>query len=350
MKTITLSMLLCVWQLIDFQSCAFAQTAIERLAVDPDFEMATTATVPENVMAEIRATAERLHPDDYQTQRYVIEKEASAFQTLQLLPTSDSIPESVLLGIRADAAKMQKGKYSAQLYVIDQETNAYRKLLNFERPEDIPHDVMRSIAKKAIERHPTHYSVQLYFIQNQMNAFRPTKQSGQVAVVDTAVSTAEMSDLMPNRPEPAVPDLIKIIKKAGLHEEMAWHKSDFDGEWIAQFRCYNGPKSGSGLSLQQKVRRSATDEVVNELNCELLADTTGTLHTISIEAELYNPNAANVTLQHGTKLIKMLLPDCPNEVLNAFAGGKQISVGKYSVSRTDHKGGTDITFLQKQQI
>ena len=86
--------------------------------------------VPEAVIRAIRALAQRDHPSDFATQRYVIETQIQAYLVLQQLSPPE-VPSAIYATIARDAAADHPSDYSTQLYVIETQIQAYLELHSF---------------------------------------------------------------------------------------------------------------------------------------------------------------------------------------------------------------------------
>ena len=87
----------------------------------------TSSKAPDSVMQGIRALAQRDHPSDFSTQRFVIEKQIEAYRVLQHLSPPE-VPSSIFATIAAEAAADHPDDYSTQLFVIEKQIDAYLEL------------------------------------------------------------------------------------------------------------------------------------------------------------------------------------------------------------------------------
>lgn len=85
------------------------------------------STIPAEVMQTIRAVATRDHPDDYSTQKYIIEDQCESFLAIKNLSAPD-IPAHVLTTVCERAAIEHPDDYSTQKYIIEDQLEAYRNL------------------------------------------------------------------------------------------------------------------------------------------------------------------------------------------------------------------------------
>jgi hypothetical protein len=137
-------------------------------------------------------------------------------------------------------------------------------------------------------------------------------------------------------------DVIRKAKEVGLHQEMRWHKSEFDGKWVSQSRAYNGP-AGRKLSADAILARADALRH-NELNCEVLGARSTKVDEIRIEAELNSQQHSTDTLNLGVDLLKKLEPKCPDSIINAFRNRQESQSGNWTVRRSNNQDGSvDIT-------
>jgi hypothetical protein len=85
-------------------------------------------STPSQVEPRIRAKAQAMFPDDYVMQEFAIDKQISAYQTLQRMASVSGVPSSVLEQIKRNAASLFPDDYVMQVFAIDKQTAAYRSL------------------------------------------------------------------------------------------------------------------------------------------------------------------------------------------------------------------------------
>ena len=127
-------------------------------------------SISPDVLEKIKKDAKKDHPNDYSTQEYVIEEQVKAYRNLQK-HKDKSIPFDILAKIKKDAAKDHPHDYSTQEYVIDEQVKSYKKVQNY-RDNSIPPDVLEKIKKDAKKDHPNDYSTQEYVIEEQVKAYK----------------------------------------------------------------------------------------------------------------------------------------------------------------------------------
>ncbi len=107
-----------------------------------------------------------------------IEKIKSATNNLNDLPDNVShkdksikSDEDVLQQIKADATRDYPNDFSTQKYVIDEQVKAYNQLEKFSDPE-VPKEVLESIMHEASHDYPYDFSTQLYVINEQISSWK----------------------------------------------------------------------------------------------------------------------------------------------------------------------------------
>jgi serine/threonine protein kinase len=133
----------------------------------PKSSVPSTGPLPD-VIAAIRASAQAQFPDDYSTQKYVIQKETEAWRRLDSLSIED-LPPDVVATITSQAATQFPEDFSTRIYVIEKEANAWRQLQTLNLP--LPTAVFERIVAKAQREFPHDYSTRLYVIQQQAQAW-----------------------------------------------------------------------------------------------------------------------------------------------------------------------------------
>ena len=86
---------------------------------------------------------------------------------LDRLFISDLSPQEVLDKIKKAAEKDHPNDFSTQKYVIGKQIKCFEKLKRY-KPIDIPEDVIHAIMKTAWKDHPFDFSTQLYIVEKQV--------------------------------------------------------------------------------------------------------------------------------------------------------------------------------------
>ncbi|MAT96390.1 MAG: hypothetical protein CL608_04535 [Anaerolineaceae bacterium] len=85
------------------------------------------ADIPDNILKVINERAEKRHPDDFSTRKYVIDKEIQAWHELQNYQAHD-VPNEVLASIFRRAEQRHTDDFSTRKYVVENEVKAWRDL------------------------------------------------------------------------------------------------------------------------------------------------------------------------------------------------------------------------------
>ena len=85
------------------------------------------AEMPADVLAQIKAKAAKDFPDDYNTQKYVIDTQRSAYVQVKNY-SAQGVPSDVLEKIMHKAERDFPNDYSTQKYVIDTQVVAYKSM------------------------------------------------------------------------------------------------------------------------------------------------------------------------------------------------------------------------------
>jgi hypothetical protein len=128
------------------------------------------SSIPDEVLATIRAQAEQAFPTDFSTRRYKIDGETQAWRNLQRV-TAPDVPSDVLAIIMEQAARDFPDDFSTRLYKINNEVRAWRDLQAFQAP-DLPAHVLTTIVAEAAHDFPGDFSTRLYKINQEVNAWR----------------------------------------------------------------------------------------------------------------------------------------------------------------------------------
>ncbi len=126
-------------------------------------------SIPDEVVAKIRESAAGDHPDDYSTQRYVINNQTKAWYQVQSL-NPEGVPEEIIALIVKWARAEYPYDFSTQHYVARNQADAWKQIESIEA-EDVPHETVKEIVKSAKNSYPGDYSTQLYVIRNELEAW-----------------------------------------------------------------------------------------------------------------------------------------------------------------------------------
>lgn len=151
---------------------ATASAALELLgtiAAPASTNPARSAEHLSEIVASIRSKAAEQFPDDYSTQKYVIQREIDAWHQLHSLAIED-LPAEVIAIITSQAADQFPDDFSTRIYVIEREAAAWRELQTLSLP--VPPAVFDGIVAKSRREFPRDYSTQLYVIQREAEAWR----------------------------------------------------------------------------------------------------------------------------------------------------------------------------------
>jgi hypothetical protein len=148
-------------------------TAISGTTRPPAGEKTATSAdgaMPDEVMARIRARAERDYPDDFSTRKYVIGNEIQAWRNLQTF-SAPGVPSDVVQVILTEAERQYPDDFSTRLYVANNEVTAWRALQTLEVP-GMPLETLARIVSKAEREYRHDFSTRLYVINNEIAAWR----------------------------------------------------------------------------------------------------------------------------------------------------------------------------------
>ena len=87
--------------------------------------------MPANVLAGIKAEAEKDYPNDYRMQKFIIDQQIKGYEDTHTASTSSAVagmPANVLAGIKAEAEKDYPNDYRMQKFMIDQQIKGYKDL------------------------------------------------------------------------------------------------------------------------------------------------------------------------------------------------------------------------------
>ena len=130
----------------------------------------THKSVPQDILKIIATNADREYPNDYAMQLHIIEEQTSAFQDLSAF-SSKSVPQNILKVIAKNAKHEYPTDYSTQLHVVEEQVSGFLKIRNF--PKNlVPSDVFERIHQAASAEYPNDYSMQLFEIEEQTTAYR----------------------------------------------------------------------------------------------------------------------------------------------------------------------------------
>jgi hypothetical protein len=114
------------------------------------------AEMPADVLAQIKAKAAKDFPDDYNTQKYVIQTQEQAYSHVQNYRDSQ-VPQTVLSELKQKAASGFPLDFSTQKYVLDTQCSAYVQVKNYSA-QGVPSDALEKIMHKAERDFPNDYS------------------------------------------------------------------------------------------------------------------------------------------------------------------------------------------------
>lgn len=127
-------------------------------------------SMPDDVVNLIRENAKAQHPDDFSTQRYVIQNQTKAWEQLQDFSPED-LPEEITEAILTAARDDHPNDFSTQIYVARKEVDAWRQIRTL-TSEEVPANVIHRIKQKAASDHPGDYSTQFYVIIKELAAWK----------------------------------------------------------------------------------------------------------------------------------------------------------------------------------
>ncbi|MCF8105646.1 MAG: hypothetical protein K9K64_09195 [Desulfohalobiaceae bacterium] len=126
--------------------------------------------IPTDVLSTIKERAATEYPDDFSTQKYIIDQQIAAWQQLQG-SVCPGVPEKVSTEIRQKASQDYPGDFSTQKYIMDEQCRAYKTISSFS-PKNVPEAIAQKIKEKAAGEYPGDYSTQLYIIKEQVVAYK----------------------------------------------------------------------------------------------------------------------------------------------------------------------------------
>ncbi len=132
--------------------------------------VASKGEIPNEVVATIRENAKDDHPEDFSTQKYVIDNQVKAWYQLQDYEPVD-VPREVVDEILEQAREQHPSDFSTQIYVAHNQIDAWNQIKSLE-PEEVPTDIVRQIVRSAANNHPGDYSTQMYVIRNEIETWR----------------------------------------------------------------------------------------------------------------------------------------------------------------------------------
>jgi hypothetical protein len=147
-----------------------------RAAVTPEQRYSNTrsSSIPDEILAVIRAQAERDFPANLSTRKYQIDTETDAWRKLQTFK-ADDVTGDVVQTIMNRAAQDFPHKFSTQLYQVNNQVQAWRELQTFSVP-DVPAEVLNTILTKAASDFRDNFSTQMYVINTEVKAWRDLYQ------------------------------------------------------------------------------------------------------------------------------------------------------------------------------
>jgi hypothetical protein len=128
------------------------------------------AGMPANVLSQVKAKAAQDFPDDYSTQKYVIQTQEQAYTNIQNY-RDQRVPQTVFAKLKQKAASDFPLDFSTQKYVLDTQCTAYVQVESYSA-NGIPVDVLGRVMRKATSDFPNDYSTQKYVIDTQVAAYR----------------------------------------------------------------------------------------------------------------------------------------------------------------------------------
>lgn len=134
-----------------------------------DLSKSVGQNVPSSVLQRIKSMAAEAHPNDFSTQKYVVDEQVEAYKKLSLA-RNDGLPRPIFGELLERAAREHEFDYSTQLYVLSEQIDSYKKLLSFS-PPGVPASVTKDLLLKAQEDHPYDFSTQLYVVKDQIDAY-----------------------------------------------------------------------------------------------------------------------------------------------------------------------------------
>jgi hypothetical protein len=126
--------------------------------------------IPDDVLNVMREEARADYPDDFSTQRYVIQNQTRAWHQLQEF-SPEGIPDEISENILNLAQDQHPNDFSTQIYVARNQANAWHQLQRL-NSDDVPDDVFQRIKENAAADHPGDYSTQVYVIKSQLNSWK----------------------------------------------------------------------------------------------------------------------------------------------------------------------------------
>lgn len=122
-----------------------------------------------DVIAGIRARAAKQFPDDFSTQKFVIENEIKAWREFNQF-SAPGIPEDVIRLVLENATKQFPDDFSTRVFVANNEATAWKELQAFS--PDIPDTVFQQIAAKAARDFPGDFQTRLFVMRNEIDAWK----------------------------------------------------------------------------------------------------------------------------------------------------------------------------------
>jgi hypothetical protein len=128
--------------------------------------------VPSSVRTAIVENARVDHPDDYDTQQFVVRRQTEAYQALAKLSSKPGISWAVFSRIKSRVAADHPDDYTTQLFVINKQIAAFRALEKLSTPPGVATSDFFAIKAKAERDHPDDYTTQLYVIRHRVDSYQ----------------------------------------------------------------------------------------------------------------------------------------------------------------------------------
>jgi hypothetical protein len=126
--------------------------------------------VPDAAKAQIRAKAAADWPDDFEMQKYTIEKQVEAYLEMEAFRIKFNTDEFVS-PILAFASKNWPGDYEMELHTFEKQLDAGITFFDLKAP-DVPTEVFENIKLNAFAEWPDDHEMKLLTLEKQLDAWR----------------------------------------------------------------------------------------------------------------------------------------------------------------------------------
>jgi hypothetical protein len=123
-----------------------------------------------DVISEIRARVAKQFPDDFSTQKFVIENETKAYHEFNQFSAA-GVPGDVISRILKNVTQQFPDDFSTRVFVANNQVAAWQELQIF-RDAEIPDTIFQRIAAKAVRDFPDDFETRLFVMRDEIGAWK----------------------------------------------------------------------------------------------------------------------------------------------------------------------------------